>query len=190
MNTLSRTLLKGPILVALIIVGAAITSQAQTARLQLGQLDSLAPRASETVDINVDERLIQLTAKFLGKDPGDEELRKIISGLKGIYVKSFEFETPGQFSDADLESVRVQLRGSAWSKVVNVTSKKEGSIEVYVMTNGTQVGGLVVLASEAKEFTVVNILGSVDLNKLTRLEGQFGVPDLEIETSPKPKQKN
>jgi hypothetical protein len=57
------------------------------------------------------------------------------------------------------------------------------------MTNGAQVGGLVVLATDAKEFTVVNILGPVDLEKLTRLEGQFGVPALEIEST-KPKQKN
>jgi len=34
----------------------------QTARLQLGQLDNLAAKASETVDVTIDERLMQLTA--------------------------------------------------------------------------------------------------------------------------------
>ena len=45
------------------------------------------------------------------------------------------------------------------------------------------------LVSEAKELTVVNIVGPVDLEKLSKLEGQFGVPELGIE-SPKPKTKN
>jgi hypothetical protein len=189
MSKLSRTLLKRTVLVALMILCAGITARAQTGRVQLSHLDSLARKASETVDINVDERLIQLTAKFLGKDPDDEEVRKAITGLKGIYVRSFEFETPGEYTEGDVESIRSQVRGPNWTKVLNVFSKKEGTIEVYLMTNGAQVGGLVVLATDAKEFTVVNILGPVDLEKLTRLEGQFGVPALEIEST-KPKQKN
>ena len=43
------------------------------------------------------------------------------------------------------------------------------------------------MASGAKEITVVNIIGNVDLEKLTRLEGQFGIPDLGIESKPKRK---
>ena len=57
------------------------------------------------------------------------------------------------------------------------------------MINGSQIGGLAVLASDPKELTVVNLIGPVDLEKLTKLEGQFGIPELEIEQS-KPKRKN
>ena len=49
--------------------------------------------------------------------------------------------------------------------------------------------GLVVLATDDREFTVVNIVGPVDVDKLAKLEGQFGVPELGIETT-KPKSKN
>ena len=48
--------------------------------------------------------------------------------------------------------------------------------------------GLAVIATDDREFTVVNIVGPVDLDKLAKLEGQFGVPDLGIEkTKAKPK---
>jgi hypothetical protein len=177
-------------LVVLMIICGAITAEAQTARLQMSQLDSLARKASETTDLNVDERLIQLTIKWLGDDPDDKEIKKIVSGLKGIYVRSFEFENPGEYSEVDVESIRSQVRNSNWSKVLDAKSKKEGSIEVYIMTAGSQIGGLVVLANEPKEFTVVNVVGPVDLEKLTKLDGHFGLPDLDIETTPKPKQKN
>jgi hypothetical protein len=72
---------------------------------------------------------------------------------------------------------------------LNVSSKREGSIEVYLLSTASQVGGLVVLATDLKELTIVNIVGPVDLEKLSQLEGQFGVPELGIESS-KPKAKN
>lgn len=88
-----------------------------------------------------------------------------------------------------MESIRAQLRAPEWTRLVNVTSKKEGTFEVYMLMNGEQIGGLVVLSADEKELTVVNIVGPVDLEKLAKLEGQFGVPDLGIETT-KPKTKN
>jgi hypothetical protein len=188
MSKLSRTLLKLVLGLPLLILGAVVTGQAQTARLELTQLDNLAPKASETVDINVDERLIKLTLKFFGNDQDDQEIKKIISGMKGIYVKSFEFEKDGEFSATDVEVVRSQLRNPAWSRILNVNSKKEGTIEVYVMTTGSEISGLAVLAAEPRELTIVNIIGPVDLQALSKLEGQFGIPNLDIE--PKPNKKN
>jgi hypothetical protein len=109
-------------------------------------------------------------------------------------VKVLEFESEGQYTDADLESIRVQLRNPAWSKIVNVKSKKDGSVEVYLMQTGTQISGLALLASDPKEITVVNIVGPVNLEKLTQLGGQFGIPDLdldlEVERPAKQKRKN
>jgi len=189
MRTLFKTL-KLASLGLLLVLSVSATALAQSARIEMGQLDHLGAKASETVDVNIDERLMQITAKFLsGKEPDEVKIRDLINGLKGIYVKSFEFEGDGDYSPADLESIRSQLRSPAWSKILNVSSKKEGSVEVYLMTVASQVGGLVVVASNLKELTVVNIVGPVDLEKLTQLEGQFGVPELGIETT-KPKPKN
>jgi hypothetical protein len=189
MKSLSHTVLKLASLAVLIVLGAA-TAAAQNPRLQTSQLDALAAKASETVDVNIDERLMELAARFLSsKDEDEAKVKEIVHGLKGIYVKSFEFENEGQFTDADLEGIRSQLRNTAWNKIVNVNSKKEGSVEVYLMQNGNQITGLAVLATDPKEITVINLIGPVDLEKLTQLEGNFGIPDLDLERS-KPKRKN
>lgn len=168
--------------------GTAATAMAQDTRIKTSHLDYLTAKASATVDVNIDERLIQLTAKFLSsKDLKEASVKEVVNGLKGIYVRSFEFEKEGEYSLADLESIRSQLRSPGWSRIVNVSSKKEGNVEVYLMINGTQIGGLAVLASDPKQLTVVNLIGPVDLEKLTKLEGQFGIPELEIESKPKRK---
>jgi hypothetical protein len=178
-----------PLLAGLLVATAAFAAQAQDPRIQTASLNHLAAKASQTVDVNIDERLMKLASKVFS-DKGDEkQVKDLIAGIKGIYVRSFEFEADGQYTAADVDSIRTQLRGSSWSRMVNVTSKKDGELEVYISFNGEQVNGLAVIAMDDREFTVVNIVGPVDLDKLAKLEGQFGVPELGIETN-KPKAKN
>jgi hypothetical protein len=191
MKTLFESVLKLASLSLLLILLPAGTATAQSPRLQTSSLDYLTAKASETVDVNIDEHLMQMTAKFFSStDPDEKRIKELVSGLKGIYVKVFEFEHEGEYSVADVESIRSQLRGAAWSKILNVNSKKDGAIEVYLMTTGDQISGLAVLAANPKELTIVNIIGPVDLGKLSELEGQFGVPVLGIEQPAKTKPKN
>jgi hypothetical protein len=186
---MKNTFLRIPILALLLVTCGAVV-RAQDSRIQMTSLDHLAARASQTVDVNIDERMIRITAKiFDEKDPDEKKVKEIITGLKGIYVKNFEFESEGQYSAADIETVRAQLRGPGWTRFMNFTSKKEGTLEIYLMMPGEQISGLAVLHTDHKQLTVVNIVGPVDLDKLTKLEGQLGVPDLGIEPA-KTKTKN
>lgn len=179
-----------PLIVSLLVVTAAFTVQAQEPRIQTVSLDHLVAKASRTIDVNVDGRLMKMAAKLLSdKDIEEREIKQLLAGIKGIYVKSFEFEADGQYTAADVESIRSQVRGPSWSRMVNVTSKKDGLLEVYLSFQGELVNGLAVIATDDREFTVVNIVGPVDLDKLAKLEGQFGVPELGIETT-KAKPKN
>jgi hypothetical protein len=183
MKQLFQSAFKIAPMLLLLVLGGAYATKAQGPRLQIDQLDPLANRASETVDVKLDERLMQTTAKFFsGKDPDDAEIKEVLKGIKGIYVKSFTFEKEGEYSQVEVESIRSQLRGDSWSKVLAVKSRKDGeNVEVYLNMIGDQITGLAVLSIEPKEFTVVNIVGPINLEKLAQLEGQFGVPDLGIE---------
>src|ERR1043166_6360774 len=173
----------------LLVVTAHVVTTAQAAKLQLDQLDVLANRASETIDGKLDEHLMQTTAKFFsGKDTDDAEIRDLIKNLKGIYVKSFTFEKENEYSPAELDSVTAQLRGGGWSKIVGIKSKKDGdNVDIYLLTIADQIAGLAVVSAEPKEFTVVNIVGPINLEKLSQLEGSFGVPYLNLPPAkPKP----
>lgn len=190
MKTLFQTRLATPLIALLLIAGSAVATRAQDSRLQLNSLDHLSAKARQSVDVNIDEKLIRIALKvFSDNDPEEREVKKVVAGIKGIYVKRFEFETDGQFTAADMETIRTQLRGPGWTRLVNVMSKNEGNLEVYLLMNGETVGGLTVLSSDLRELTVVNIVGPVDLEKLAKLEGQFGIPQLDIEQA-KPKTKN
>ena len=181
MKNLFQVIRKVTPILLLLLAGTAFTARAQGPKLQMDQLDFLANKASETVDVKLDERLMQTTAKFFSSKD-DADIKEVLKGIKGIYVKSFTFEKDGEYSQAEVESVISQLHGSAWSKILSVKSKKDGdNVEVYLNMVGEQITGLAVLSIEPREFTVVNIVGPIDLDKLSKLEGQFGVPDLGVE---------
>lgn len=145
------------------------TVAAQGARIQLDSLKHLTDRAAEVVDIDVDAATLKQTFGFLsGKGREDPKIRGLIDGITGIYVKSFEFKAPNAYTPADVEAIRKQVASSRWRRVVSVREKNELS-EIYFWREGELNGGLVVIAAESNELTVVNIVGRVDLSTLSGL---------------------
>jgi hypothetical protein len=163
------------------VLGGGLAAQSGP-KMSFSGFDKLAAAAAETVDVSLDTGLLALAAKFM--DAGDKEeaaVKGMLSGLKGVYVRSFEFNADGGFGATDVEQVRRQLAGPGWSRMAGVRSKKEGAdVDVYLWLDGDRIGGLGILAIEPRRFTVVNIVGSIDLDHLRRLEG-LGLPRLGIE---------
>jgi len=153
-------------------------------RLRLDSLERLAPKADETVNIEIDGFLMKFAAAVLSdKDPDERNVKEIIAGLRGVYVKSYEFKSAGQFTDGDLAGLRAQLGAPGWSRIVDVKSRgeDEDNAEIYVATEGGRVEGMAILCVEPKELTVINIVGSIDADKLRKLEGNLGIPRIHVE---------
>jgi len=153
---------------------------AQNPRLDIQNLEALGQKASEVVDVNVDGALLKLAARFM-TDEDDREGLEIVKNLKGVYVKSFEFTKTGEYSPADVEAIRSQLQKPSWSRIVTAQSKREGeTTEIYIMTasDGGAVLGMAIIDAEPRELTVVNIVGPIDIDKLSQLEGKMGIPRL------------
>lgn len=158
----------------------------QNPRLQISHLEKLSSKAAEVVDVTLDGSMLQVASKFLDVEGSEDEAQAkvLIKDLKGIYVKSFEFDKEGQYSEADVEAIRSQLQTSAWSRIVGVRSKHDGDLaEVYVMTEAAtkNVLGLAILAANPETLTVVNLVGPIDIEKLSALEGKMGIPRLGLE---------
>jgi Domain of unknown function (DUF4252) len=152
---------------------------AQPGKLQLQNLEKLADKADEVSDVSLDGSLLQLAVTVMKKsgDRDAAQLVDVMKGLTGIYVKSFEFDEPGQYSQGDVEAIRKQLTGPGWQRVVTSFSKRNNERdEVYLLKQGDKVNGVAILVAEARELTVVNLVGAIDPEKLGELGGHFGVP--------------
>jgi hypothetical protein len=148
-------------------------------------LDKFAAQSSETVDVTLDSNMLNLAKNFLSdKDADQRQAKEIVSQLKGIYVRSFEFDKTGVYTEADVEAFRDQLKSPEWNRIVGVKSKRDGETDyVYIRQSGGKMTGLAVIAAEPKEFTLVYIDGPIDMDKISALGGQFGVPKFDIKHS-------
>ncbi|MGC4055080.1 MAG: DUF4252 domain-containing protein [Paludibaculum sp.] len=154
----------------LLMVSAAGLLSAQQIKFPAA-FERLAEKASETVNVTLDPQTLSFATKFLSDKKEEADVKRIAQKLKGIYVRGYEFEKEGEYSDKDLSDIRSQLKGPEWSVIVSTRSKREVS-EIYLHRDG----GLLILSAEPKELTIVNIMGNIDPSDLTNLSGQFGIP--------------
>ncbi len=181
-----RQNLCGQIILGVILACAAQPCLAQNGKLQLQNLEKLSAKAAEVNDVTLDGALLQLAAKFLDAEGDSEsrEIKEMVRNLKGIYVKNFAFDEPNQYSQADVEAIRTQLAAPGWQRIVTSHNKRtHENNEVYLLKEGEKVTGVAILVAEARELTVVNIVGPIDFDKLGKLGGHFGIPD-EINDHP------
>lgn len=179
-------------LLALVLLCASHAAAAQPGRLELRNLDKLAEKAAEVNDVTLDGALLKLAVTVLDKsnDPDAAQVKDLIKDLTGIYVKNFEFDEAGQYSQADVQAIRAQLTAPGWQRVVESRSKRDREQdEIYLLKNGDKITGVTILVAEARELTVVNIVGKIDFEKLGELGGHFGIPDEISDRPPKHKSK-
>lgn len=171
----------------IIVTALAVTARGQqtatAGRLRLESLEKLAPKAAEAVNIEIDGILIKFAGSILSNENADERaVKELITGLHGVYVRSYEFKSAGEFAEADVAAVRAQLRAPGWSRVMDVQSKELdfGDAEVYLATAGGRVEGFALLVIQPRELTVVNIVGSLDLDKIRQLGDNFNLPRINV----------
>lgn len=143
--------------------------------------EKLAAKASEKVNLNLDASLVEFAGKFMSAEKPDEAAaKKLLSGLKGIYIRSFEFAKEGEYSPADLDGIREQLKGPGWNCFFSVWEKQDReTTDICLHRQGDAATGLVVLAVEPRELTVVNIVGLIRPEDLATLGGKFGIPEIK-----------
>ncbi len=140
--------------------------------------DKLAAKADEVVNVKLDRKMLRFASKFMDDDDKDDaEGKQLISKLNGIYVRSLEFKTPGEFTQADVEPIRAQLQGPEWSQMVDFDSKTDKEkVSIYIKTSGDRTLGMVILAEEPTELTFVDLDGPINPDDLEGLSGNFGIP--------------
>src|SRR5262245_54303558 len=147
MNTKSVTTSCSPALLALLLFCVAPVTRAQDARLRLDHLDRLAARATESVEITMNDVQVQFLRKLVSLSESDRSrLKGLMSKLKGIYVRGYEFSQDGEYSDADIEEIRAQLRSPGWERIVAVRNRN-GSDEVFFMPRNDEIAGFAAVST-------------------------------------------
>jgi len=160
----------------------AAPSFAQTSPLMLPPAveKDLAARASDVTEVTLNKSMLGFASKFMnGKNKDDAAVRQLIDGLEGIYVRSYEFDKPGEYSMDQVESLRKSFGTPEWSAMVHEREQKSGeTTDILVKLVNGEPHGMFILTAAPKELTIVLIMGPIRLDQLGELNGIAGLGGL------------
>lgn len=157
---------------ALIVPGLC---KADPPALQFPSFPELQRDAVESVNITLGPLALWL-AKWVIKsdDPGSPAARQMPRGVRKIHIRSYRFETDHFYSQSDLQALRSRLEAPGWHQMIQVRDQaKSENVDMYYALDKHKVTALVVLAMEPREFTLVDMTGTIDLNQVATLGRTF-----------------
>lgn len=167
---------------ALACLAFPLLAAAQGAQLKLPSFSHLQQQATEIVDITIGSWPLGIVSRLLdADDPESAEMKSVIKGLKKVVVRSYQFDSDFVYSNADIAAVRAQLTGPGWTQLAQVRNRKQNEdVDVYVALDRNKVTGFAIIASEPREFTILNIVGSLDLEQVAKLREHLDLPGAAI----------
>ncbi len=144
----------------------------------LGQLSTLAAVKNS---FTLDRTMLNAAASTLPDT--DEPTRQAINRIDGVSVHMLRFGTLGIPDEGAVNSIRDAYHLRGWKHVVTTQGNggpvHDGTTDVWVVMDGVNVRGAVVLAETPKSLTLVTVSGNLSPVDLLHLRGHFGIPRFE-----------
>src|SRR5258708_6973183 len=155
---------------------------AQEAKLNLPDFSTLARKATESVNVSLNPWLLRIAAASMDdKDADSAATKKLLAGIKSVEIRNYHFATDFAYSAADIDAVRRQLAAPGWSRLMQVHDRKNGeNVDMYILVEDDHTKGFALIVSEPREFTIINIVGSISVEDLPRLRGHLQLLKLAV----------
>jgi hypothetical protein len=145
----------------------------------LAQLSSEAPMKS---NFTLDRTMLGVAAGLV--PDSDAPTRQAINKLDGVSVHTMRFGEAGIPDEGAVESVRASYHLRGWKHLVTTSDHgggpvHNGTTDVWVVLDGVNVRGAVVLAETPRSLTLVTVAGNLSPVDLMHLRGHFGIPRLD-----------
>ena len=165
-----------------LLIALPFLASAQEPKLKLPSFDNLKGKATEVVDMDFGPMLLKFARWALehveDDDPDSAAVKQLVMGLKAVQIRSYEFAADNAYSKADIDSVRKQLTRPGWSQLIQVRDKvAKEDVDVYAAFDHGKIVGLAIVASEPREFSILNIVGNVDLEHVAILQRKLSFPE-------------
>ncbi len=127
------------------------------------------------VMVNIGGFLLSFMSQATKDDP---DTAALMEGLKGVRINIYS--TDGQTAPAmeQINNVKSMLTAQNWEPIVQVNEEGE-NVQIFMKADGEGMQGLTVMAVNGDEAVFLNILGSIDPDKLGQVMDQFDV-DMDV----------
>ena len=166
--------------VAAVCLTLPLLATAEGPQLRIPSFPDLKEHATESVDLTLGWMPLHFVGWLMNDADADSaEVKKTLEGLKSVQIRSFQFSADYAYPQAEIDQLRAQLSAPGWSPLVQVRKRgdqqgrNKENVDIYVALEDKKVRGLVIIACEPREFTVVNIVGTIDLDQIAGLRRTF-----------------
>lgn len=110
----------------------------------------------------------------------DAQARQAINKLDGMSVHLLRFGDAGAIDESEVEAIRMAYHLRGWKHLVTTTNAggpvHDGTTDVWMVMDGINVKGAVVLVETPKSLSLITIAGNLSPVDLLHLRGHFGIP--------------
>jgi hypothetical protein len=146
-------------------------------------LAALSAQAAVKSNFTLDRTMLAAAAALL--PDSEAETRKTIGKLDGVSVHLLRFGAAGIPDQAPVEQIRAAYHLRGWKHLVSTTAAggpvHNGTTDVWLVVDGANVRGAVVLAETPKTLTLVTVAGNLNTVDLLHLRGHFGIPRFDAD---------
>jgi Domain of unknown function (DUF4252) len=146
-------------------------------------LEDLNRQAAVKSSFTLDRNLLGVAAAMVPDSDAGE--RQAIRKLDGVSVHTMRFGDAGIPDEAEVDAVRAAYHLRGWKHLVT-TNRAGGPVhdqmtDVWVVLDGVNVRGAVILAETPRSLTLVTVAGNLNPVDLLHLRGHFGIPRYDNE---------
>jgi hypothetical protein len=111
----------------------------------------------------------------------DQQTKETLAKLDGVSFYLLRFGESGIPDETAIDSIRQTYHLRGWKHLVSTTSNggpiHDNVTDVWIVLDGANVKGGVVLAETPKSITLVTVAGNVSPTDILHLRGKFGIPN-------------
>jgi hypothetical protein len=97
-----------------------------------------------------------------------------LEGLKSVQIRSYKFSDDFVYPTAEIDALRTQLSRPGWSQLVKARHREQNeNVDIYVAMENRIVEAVAIIACEPRGFTIVNVAGTIDLDRISQLRQTF-----------------
>ena len=144
-------------------------------------LASLSAQAAVKNSFTLDRSMLGVAAGVVAGN--DAQTKQAIGHLDGVSVHVLRFGDSGVPDETAVNSIRDAYHLRGWKHLVTSTTNggpvHDGTTDVWVVMDGVNLRGAVVLAETPKSVTLVTVAGDLSPVDLLHLRGHFGIPKFD-----------
>jgi len=144
-------------------------------------LTQLSTQAAVKSNFTFDRNLLAAAASLMSD--ADAQTKQAIAKIDGVSVHTLRFGDSGVSDESEVDSVRQAYHLRGWKHVVTTTTAggpvHNRTTDVWLVLDGANVRGAVVLAETPKSLTLVTLKGNLSPVDLLHLRGRFGLPNFD-----------